>query len=72
MQNLKMTVFILPAGGFMVYGLMMVLYNLVVGELEKKIEAYKHRKYIALTNPLLAEQEEAEQARRRGLFGGNK
>ena len=46
--------------------------NNKIVEIEKKIEDYKHRKYIALTNPLLAEQEEAEQARRRGIFGGNK
>ena len=69
MENLKMTIFILPAGGFMVYGLMMVLYNLVVGEIEKVLHDHKHRKYIQETNPLLKEQEEKEEARRNAIGG---
>ncbi|MBO5773552.1 MAG: hypothetical protein J6R44_01835, partial [Clostridia bacterium] len=72
MQEIKMTVFILPAGGFMVFGLLMVLYNLVVGEIEKVIHDHKHRKYIQETNPLLQAQDEEEQARRSGAIGGDK
>lgn len=72
MANIKMTVFILPAGGFMVYGLMMVLYNLVVGEIEKKIHDFKHRHYHAITNPLLKAQEDEERARREASMGGDK
>ena len=72
MQNIKMTIFILPAGGFMVFGLLMVLYNLVVGEIEKKLHDYKHRKYIRETNPLLQAQEDEEKARRSGAIGGDK
>ena len=72
MQNVKMTIFILPAGGFMVFGLLMVLYNLVVGEIEKKIHDYKHRKYIQETNPLLKAQDDEEEARRNASVGGDK
>lgn len=69
MENVKMTIFILPAGGFMVFGLMMVLYNLVVGEIEKLLHNHKHRKYIQETNPLLKAQEDEEEARRNGIGG---
>ena len=72
MQEIKMTVFVLPAGGFMVFGLLMVLYNLVVGEIEKVIHDHKHRHYIRETNPLLQAQDEEEQARRSGAIGGDK
>ncbi len=72
MQNIKMTVFILPAGGFMVFGMLMVLYNLVVGSIEKKIQDYRHRHYHALTNPLLKEQDDLEAERRSASIGGEK
>ena len=39
--GLPMTVFILPAGGFMVYGFMMVIFNAVVKTVENKLAARK-------------------------------
>ena len=56
----------------MVFGLLMVLYNLVVGEIEKVMHNYKHRKYIQETNPLLKAQDDEEKARRSGAIGGDK
>ncbi len=72
MQSIKMTVFILPAGGFMVFGFLMVIYNTVVGAIEKKIRDYRHRHYHALTNPLLKEQDDLESAKRSMQVGGDK
>ena len=42
--GLPMTIFILPAGGFMVYGFMMVLFNVAVKAAENKIAAVKAAK----------------------------
>lgn len=39
--GLPMTIFILPAGGFMVYGFMMVIFNVAVKAAEKKIAEHK-------------------------------
>ena len=39
--GLPMTIFILPAGGFMVYGFMMVIFNVAVKAAEKKLAERK-------------------------------
>ena len=41
--GLPMTIFVLPAGGFLVFGLMMVVYNSIYKAIEKKIAMKKNK-----------------------------
>lgn len=58
-EDYAMTVFILPAGGFFVYGFMMVLFNKVVDAVLKRIEEKRMRKFMQeqMTSALSEEKE---------------
>ncbi len=58
-SDYAMTVFILPAGGFFVYGFMMVLFNKVVDAVLKRIEEKRMRKFMQeqMTSALSEEKE---------------
>lgn len=48
--GLPMTFFILPAGGFMVFGFLIVIFNTIVDKAEKTIEKRKEKKNVAVKN----------------------
>ncbi len=61
LSDLSMAVFILPAGGFLIFGFLMALFNHIFAKIDenraKKLEAEKHAKII---DKVVEEQETAE------------
>lgn len=57
LQNIKMTIFILPAGGFLIFGLLMASFNAIFNKIENNKKKRKDKKIFKEVKSVIASSE---------------